>query len=204
MVKSEYTADLGSVGRKAVEVRVLPGAPFIYYFMLYTRRGDKGETTLFGSPKKISKDSIQFEALGALDELNSLLGICKIKAKKSKKIAHVLEHIQNDLFIIQAHISGSNKKLKNTRTQEIEHMIDEIEKQLPKIKGFTISGGTELSSLLDYARTVARRTERRIITLNKKNKVNPSILIYCNRLSSLLFALARLTHKGHQEKNPWY
>lgn len=172
--------------------------------MLYTGRGDKGRTTLFGSHKKISKDSIQFEALGALDELNSLLGICKIKARKSKKIAHLLEGIQNDLFIIQAHISGSTKKIKNTRTQEIEHIIDGIEKQLPKIARFTISDGTKLSSFLDYSRAVARRTERRIVALNQNKKINPAILSYLNRLSSLLFALARLANKGQKEKSPWY
>lgn len=172
--------------------------------MLYTGSGDKGQTTLFGSVQKISKDAPQFEALGALDELNSLLGICKIKSQENKKIAHLLEEIQNDLFIIQAHISGSNKKLKNTRVKQIEHIIDDIEKQLPKITRFTISGGTELSALFDYSRAVARRTERRIITFNRKNKIGSNILTYCNRLSSLLFALSRLANKNQNEKNPWY
>lgn len=172
--------------------------------MLYTRQGDKGQTTLFGSAKKTSKDAPEFKALGALDELNSLIGVCKIKSEKHKKIAHLLEQVQNDLFIIQAQISGSKKELKNNRIKEIEQIIDNIEKQLPKIKRFTISGGTELSAFLDYCRTVARRTERRIVDLSKKNKINPVILTYCNRLSSLLFALSRLTNKNQKEKNPWY
>ncbi len=151
-------------------------------------------------PKKFSKSSPQIEALGALDELNSLLGLCKTKADKS--VLKILEEAQNDLFIIQGEVAGGNNKIKKNRIIEIEKIIDDIEKKLPKIKNFTISGGTKLSALLDYARAVARRAERRCVA--EKKFLSPDSLKYLNRLSSLLFALARLANKGIKEKKPKY
>lgn len=201
-----YAYGLGPYPIFGLRVQISPAALFfkINYSMLYTKRGDKGQSSLFGSAEKISKNAPIFEALGALDELNSLLGICKVKAKKHKKISYTLERVQNDLFIISANIGGSNKKLKKIRVKEMEETIDEIAKKLPHIRKFTIAGGTELSSLLDFSRAVSRRAERRIVVLHKKNKIDPTLLRYCNRLSSLLFALARISHKDHREKNPWY
>ncbi len=173
--------------------------------MLYTRTGDKGQTRIFACRKsaswRISKSSPRIEALGALDELNSLLGFCKIKALGGFTAKH-LEDIQNNLFIIQGEIAGCGKTIKAGRIKEIEKIIDGIEKKLPKIKNFIISGGTELSSLLDYSRAVARRAERRCTTIKKA--ISPSSLIYLNRLSSLLFALARFANKGIKEKKPRY
>lgn len=168
--------------------------------MLYTKSGDKGQTNIFGCPKKFSKSSPKIEALGALDELNSFLGLCKIKSDKS--VSKILEEAQNDLFIIQGEVAGGNNKIKKNRIIEIEKIINSVEKKMPRIKSFTISGGTELSALLDYARAVARRAERRCIAV--KNNISPVTLVYLNRLSSLLFALARLANKGIKEKSPNY
>jgi len=164
--------------------------------MLYTKKGDNGLTTLFSCSKKFSKGSARIEALGALDELNSLLGFCKAKA--GKEIAEILEDIQNDLFILQGEVAGCNTK----KVKELEKIINKIEKKLPKIKSFTIAGGTELSALLDYSRAVARKTERRCVAIKKH--LSPQSLKYLNRLSSLLFALARLANKGIKEKKPKY
>lgn len=174
--------------------------------MIYTRQGDQGQTSIPGSKKKILKNSLLIKALGEVDELNSLIGLSKVKAKKQKNIYQILAKIQNDLFIIQAEISGYKKKIKKQRIQEIEKIINQIEKKLPRIKGFIISGGTELSALLDYIRTVTRRVERQMVALKKKNKISPESFQYLNRLSSLFFVLARLVNKNQKikEKTPKY
>lgn len=168
--------------------------------MFYTRSGDKGQTNIFGCQKKFSKSSPKIEALGALDELNSLLGLCKVKS--GKLISKILEETQNDLFIIQGEVAGCGKIINHARIKEVEKNIDKIEKKLPKIKNFIIVGGTELSALLDYARAVARRAERRCVAAKKD--ISPASFIYLNRLSSLLFALARYANKDIKEKNPRY
>lgn len=170
--------------------------------MFYTGQGDDGRTSIFDC-KKFSKSSLIIEALGALDELNSLLGVCKTKSVKSSMF-NILEDVQNDLFVIQAEVAGAKKSFDKLRTRKIERIIDKIGKELPRIKNFTISGGTELSALLDYARAVARRTERRVVAL--KNKSHKEPVEYLNRLSSLLYVLARQenNHRGIKEKKPRY
>ncbi|MEW5907810.1 MAG: cob(I)yrinic acid a,c-diamide adenosyltransferase [Patescibacteria group bacterium] len=175
--------------------------------MLYTKVGDKGLTTIFDCKKNFLKSSLRIEALGSLDELNSLLGFCKVKSLEVKPpigglTSKTLEDIQNDLFILQGEVAGCGKGIKKNRRTEIEKIIDKIEKKLPKIKNFIISGGTELSALLDYSRAVARRAERRCVA-SKKN-ISPESLKYLNRLSSLLFALARYVNLGIKEKHPRY
>lgn len=181
--------------------------------MLYTRSGDKGQTTVFACPpaggaclKKFSKSSPRIEVLGSLDEINSLLGFCKTRAKNQKNIYKILEGVQSDLFIIQAEVAGCGKKFKKNRIKEIEKIIDGIERKLPKIRSFIIPGGTEISALLDYTRAVARKAERRAAALKGKDKVSKKSLQYLNRLSSLLFALARLVNssRGIKEKSPTY
>lgn len=171
--------------------------------MLYTKKGDNGLTTLFSCSKKFSKGSARIEALGALDELNSLLGFCKTKA--DKKIRKILESVQNDLFVIQAEVACAKKKLNKKRINEVEKLINKIAKELVPfrgIKSFTIAGGTKLSALLDYSRAVARKAERRCVAIKKH--LSPQSLKYLNRLSSLLFALARFANKGIKEKKPKY
>jgi len=185
--------------------------------MLYTRQGDKGDTSFFGCNQRFSKNSALAEALGSIDEINSLLGICKVKAKKTAIkitgkavfLADIIEAIQEDLFIIQANLAGANdKKITQEKIKYLENIIDEIEKQLPLIKSFFISGGNELSALFDYARTVARRAERRAVAYSEseKRKESSEILAYLNRLSSVLYALARISNSksGLKEKNPSY
>lgn len=169
--------------------------------MLYTKKGDKGQTILFGCSKKFSKSSPRIKALGALDELNSLLGFCKVKA--GKEIAKILESVQNDLFVIQSEVAEcSTRPFDKLRVKKIEKIIDSTEKKLPKMKSFTIAGGTELSALLDYSRAVARNAERRCVAIKKH--LSPESLKYLNRLSSLLFVLARFANKGIKEKKSKY
>jgi cob(I)alamin adenosyltransferase len=182
--------------------------------MFYTRKGDKGTTKTFGCDQRISKSSAIAEALGSLDEINSYLGLCKAKVNKEMTLMEdvsvweVLHAVQKNLFIIQAEIAGANMIMDENKIKEIETIIDWIEKELPPIKSFFISGGTETSALFDVARTVARRAERRVVEveLEKKVTVGGNTLAYLNRLSSLLYALARLSnHKsGINEESPDY
>ena len=176
--------------------------------MLYTRKGDKGTTKLFCDQQRISKSSEIPEALGALDELNAFLGFVKVRAQHSSRIAGAIREIQENLFIVQAEVAGADKKIKKRAVKNIEKLINEIEKEIPKIKGFSIAGGTELSSLLDVARTISRRAERRIVAIKDLHlkKISNETTVYMNRLSSFLFALARLANylAGVAEENPKY
>ena len=171
--------------------------------MLYTRKGDKGDTYFFDSQgERFSKGSWRAETLGALDEINSLLGVCKAEAEdinikiNGHTLPDILEQVQQNLFIIQAAIAGADKQITQAKIDFVEGIIDSIEKELPEIKTFFLAGGNELSAILDYARAVARRTERRVIRYSEVGEieVKPEILAYLNRLSSLLYALVRIVN----------
>ena len=178
----------------------------------YTGRGDKGKSEM--GAKKIAKDDPLFEALGSLDELNSWIGYCRAYAKglKFKSLRSQLQAIQETLFIAQAELgmAGMGKKSKihitNIKTQELEKEIAKIDKIVPQIKQFIIPGASELSAKLDIARAFARRVERAFVAFNKKQKLNPDLLQYLNRLSSILFAHARLVNYllNVKEENPTY
>ena len=187
--------------------------------MLYTRKGDAGTTKVFGCDVRISKSSELPEALGALDELNSFLGLCKVHArqvqdsglkigKKTLSTSDILRDVQENLFIVQAEVAGASKKVGKAKVNRIEKIINTIEEEIPPIKSFSIAGGTELSALLDVARTFARRAERRLIAVHDAGirNVTEHTRAYTNRLSSLLFALARLANakSGIVEENPTY
>jgi len=198
--------------------------------MLYTGAGDDGMTKMFHpdalgrgpdqwrrgcNQQRISKSSEIPEALGALDELNSFLGFIKIRAVGEPRlptgkagIASILREAQGNLFIIQAEIAGTGKNIEERAVKHSEELINEIEKEIPPIKEFSIAGGTELSALLDVARTLARRAERRVIAVEEKKlyALSPQTKAYLNRLSSLLFALARLANHlaGAAEESPHY
>ena len=186
--------------------------------MLYTRKGDDGTTKTFGAEKRISKSSPIAEALGSMDEVNSFLGLCKVEAekwnygftvkKKSVKLKEVVHEIQENLFTIQAELAGADKRISVAKITRLETCIDAIEKELPPIKTFFISGGTELASRFDVARTLARRAERRVVLVSETGErtMSKSAMKYMNRLSSILYALARYSNfvYGVQEKAPSY
>lgn len=176
---------------------------------LFTGKGDGGTTTAFGcNQQRISKSSELPEALGALDELNAFLGFVKMRAADSPRIGGILRDVQENLFIIQAETAGADKRLKDGTVEKISEIVNDIEKEIPPISGFSIAGGTELSALLDVARTFARRAERRIIAVKEMGlrDLSDETMTYMNRLSSLLFALARLANHqaGVAEENPKY
>lgn len=126
--------------------------------MLYTRKGDSGTTKTFGCDQRISKSSMIAEALGSLDETNSFLGFCKVKAKEKGLtlnlqkgetliVDQIIHNIQKNLFIIQAELAGASMSIDEEKVKELESVVDTIEKELPPIKSFFISGGTELASI---------------------------------------------------------
>lgn len=167
---------------------------------LYTGRGDGGSTKLFDSKpgERIQKSSPIFEALGTLDELNSLIGWCKVACPSSfeiegKKVADLCHEMQNHLFTIQAEAAGAQKSVHEWGVRDLSIMVHMIESKMPPITTFTVPGGTELSARFDIARTIARRAERRIVTLHESGErpINEWSRAYMNRLSSLLFSLAR-------------
>ncbi len=182
--------------------------------MLYTRKGDNGDTSIFGCDQRFSKSSAIAEALGTLDEVNSFLGVCKTKSKDDdisivgKSIAEILNEVQQNLFIVQAEVASVKKTLEEDKVKQIEEIADAIEKILPPITSFFVSGGTELTADIDFARTLARRAERRVVAVYEEGvvEVGEHTLAYLNRLSSLLYALARLVNlkSGITEQSPTY
>ncbi|MBI5798860.1 MAG: cob(I)yrinic acid a,c-diamide adenosyltransferase [Candidatus Yonathbacteria bacterium] len=176
--------------------------------MLYTGKGDGGTTQTFGCcDQRISKSSAVTEALGTLDEVNSFIGVVKMNTQATE-VAKILDEVQQNLFIVQAEVAGAGKHIDNEKVTELESIINAIEAELPPIKSFFVSGGTELASLLDFARTLARRAERRVVGVAEEGvtTVSKETLAYLNRLSSLLYALARqVNHKsGITEEPPKY
>jgi cob(I)alamin adenosyltransferase len=188
--------------------------PLLLFFILrdmalFTGKGDGGTTKTFDcDQQRISKSSELPEALGSLDELNAFLGFVKMRSGEVPRIREIVRATQEQLFIVQAEIAGSDKRLAVGSVSVVEKIVNDIEKEIPPIKSFSIAGGTELSAMLDVARTLARRAERRIVAVTEGGfrEVTPETKAYMNRLSSLLFALARLANHlaGIAEENPKY
>ncbi len=188
--------------------------------MLYTRKGDNGTTKLFDSPQghRVGKSDLIFQVLGTLDELNSSLGYAKALSLKYKltlstrngrlTYSEILETFQQNLFFIQAELAGSGVQGTKEHVLFLEEIIYEVETVLPPIKSFIVPGGGEAGAYLDVVRTVARRAEREFVMFrNNKERVVCDIgAVYLNRLSSALYALARLANyqMGYSEKKPDY
>jgi cob(I)alamin adenosyltransferase len=172
---------------------------------IYTKRGDKGETSVYDEGpvqgKRISKSSQIVVTLGTIDELNSFIGIC-VSHSEDEKLNAILEEMQKNLLTIGSIIAGSNLRFYIKNTEKLERIIDELEGSLPVLKNFVYPGGDEIASLLQFSRSLARRAEREAVTLNELGKVKSQILTYLNRLSDTLFMLARQQNfrKGVDEK----
>lgn len=184
--------------------------------MLFTRKGDGGTTkTLKQKPgERVSKASCTTEALGTLDELNSFLGLCKVKSAslnwsvEGKTPAQILNQAQQNLFIVQAEIAGAEKTIKQEKVDEVENYVNKMEEQMPPIKSFFVSGGTEMGASFDVARTFARRAERSVIRGIEAGEITigEGTRAYLNRFSSLCYALARFSNfkAGIKEEPPTY
>ncbi|OGH48278.1 MAG: ATP:cob(I)alamin adenosyltransferase [Candidatus Levybacteria bacterium RIFCSPLOWO2_01_FULL_39_10] len=186
---------------------------------IYTRTGDRGRTSLFDG-KKILKSDKRVETYGTIDELNSAIGlaiaeISNVKFQISNKqkrnglplITDELEEIQNDLLEIGSSLAVS-KTLPvdqlSSRPKEFEVLIDKLTSKLPPLNQFILPGGGKGGALLHVARTIARRAERRVVGLSKSEKIDPIVLVYLNRLSDLLFTMARfVNYKEKKREKIW-
>jgi cob(I)alamin adenosyltransferase len=163
---------------------------------IYTKTGDKGETSLFGG-KREPKDSLRITAYGTVDELNSILGVCRA-FNTVQQVDIILEELQHDLFTLGADLatpldvqSRSIKRIQSNDIARLEEHIDTIDPTLEPLKNFILPTGNKSASLLHYARAVCRRAERLVTQLSKQETIGEHPLIYLNRLSDLLFVMAR-------------
>lgn len=167
---------------------------------LYTKKGDDGQTSLFGEGR-VSKDHIQICAYGEIDELNSSIGVAIAHSSNTHlcPVYRILTKIQPRIFDLgtdlctpennnaRKHITPISEEM----VEELEKWIDEITEPVPKLQNFILPGGTIFSAHIHHSRTICRRVERTIVSMNRQWTVNPYIIKWINRLSDLLFALAR-------------
>jgi cob(I)alamin adenosyltransferase len=164
---------------------------------MYTRGGDKGDTSLFGA-RRVPKESLRVDAYGTIDELNSCIGVA-LAACKHEEISKPLKRIQAELFTAGADLASelsaeavaSVPRIQRKEIEHLEKMVDELQEELPRLTSFILPGGSQLSSALHLARAVCRRSERRVVALSRAEKINPEMVPYLNRLSTYLFNLAR-------------
>lgn len=177
---------------------------------VYTKIGDKGRTAFFGCGM-IQKDDPRIEALGAVDELNSVIGVT-LSMVSDKELQEVLTKIQHNLFQVGADLAGSalDKKalprITPVHIQEIEQAIDKIEEQLGMPTQFILPGGTQTSSFLHLCRAITRRSERELVRAKSVIEISPDLMIYVNRLSDFFFMLARQANNevNVKEQQPIY
>ena len=159
---------------------------------LYTRRGDAGTTGLLG-PERVAKDDPRVEAMGAVDELNAVLGMT-LAAQRSRAIRDALLKVQDDLFTVGAELAATGpapSKVPHITAEHVVRLETAMETlQVGPVKEFLLPRGSEALARLHWARTVARRAERRVVALDHKEPVRPEVLRYLNRLSSLLYQMA--------------
>ena len=171
---------------------------------IYTKKGDKGLTFL-ADGKRVKKDCPRLCAYGDVDELNAVLGLCRTE-NDSRLLEKILHRLQNELFAVGADLSTSgDAKIKMPRLSvkfaaRLEKDIDKIEKKLPPLKKFILPAGSDGACFLHLARTVCRRAERSVTALARREKINPEIIVYLNRLSDLLFVMARFANKSEKIK----
>lgn len=165
---------------------------------IYTRQGDDGTTGLLGG-SRLSKSDPRFECTGSIDELNAALGLAAVAIER--RIADLVKQIQNELFVIGAHLGSPDPKASNLpRLDEsiilrLEKEIDAAETELPPLKNFILPGGSEGAAQLHVARTICRRAERALVAFSAANPVSPVMVKYINRLSDWLFVYARLANR---------
>ena len=183
---------------------------------IYTKTGDKGTTGLFGGTR-VPKYDLRIEAYGTVDELNSYIGLVKDQ-NSNLELKNELIQIQNDLFTLGAMLATPQEKeqlkngkerlnipkVDNSNTEFLESSIDLMNQELPAMTNFILPGGHTTVSYCHIARCVCRRAERLCVQLNDETNINPSILVYLNRLSDYLFVLARkLTYELNIDEIPW-
>jgi cob(I)alamin adenosyltransferase len=175
---------------------------------IYTRKGDKGQTSLFGGTT-VKKSSARINAYGTVDELNSVLGLAAAHSPSEKGL-QILTDLQTRLFVLGSDLatlqtkSAKIDRISGKEIEEMEQTIDELENTLPPLTNFILPGGTPAGATLHLARTVCRRAERLTVALAEEEPVNEHCITYLNRLSDLLFVLARFeNHQAGAEETPW-
>jgi len=178
---------------------------------IYTKKGDDGSTGLFDGTR-VSKDHIRVEAYGDVDELSAAIGVARAFAE-DKEIAASLLEIQKDLLALGAQLADPKYESRKVKPKTVvgpekieafERTMDRYEGELPPLKGFILRCGTKGASFLHLACTICRRAERRIVLLSRQVTVPPLVIQYMNRLSDLLFVLARVENKrGGEEQIDW-
>ena len=177
---------------------------------IYTKSGDLGETSLLGGAR-VPKDHLRVAAYGDVDETNAALGA--VRALGEEALERLLFSLQQDLFAIGAQLADPTHKVASKRkkaavtaahVRRLEKAIDQREAKLPPLRSFVMPGGTPAAALLHQARTVCRRAERSVVTLAREADVDPRIIVYLNRLSDLLFVLARFAnHRSGIGEDRW-
>jgi cob(I)alamin adenosyltransferase len=180
---------------------------------IYTRTGDQGETGLFGG-QRVPKNHPRVAAYGEVDELNAHLGLCAALCE-DEELRTTLERLQNDLFVVGADLAtpqeegdrvGSRpvQRISEGMAAALEALIDAYEEGVEPLSSFILPGGTLLAAQLHLARCVCRRAERAVLTAAGRETLNPEVLVYLNRLSDLLFTLARAAnHRAAHPETPW-
>ncbi|WP_298974719.1 cob(I)yrinic acid a,c-diamide adenosyltransferase [uncultured Fusobacterium sp.] len=172
---------------------------------VYTKRGDKGQTDLLGG-STARKDSLKVEAYGCIDETSSFIGLARYYTK-NKVIKERLKEIQNKLLVLGGFLASDEKgkemmkdQIKEEDIKLLEEYIDEYNQKLPPLKYFILPGDEKISAYFHIARTIVRRAERRIVSLAAQEELNPLIQKYVNRLSDLMFVLARYSEEVENKK----
>ena len=172
---------------------------------VYTKRGDKGETDLLGG-SAARKDSLKVESYGCIDETSSFIGLARYYTK-NKVIKEILKEIQNKLLVLGGFLASDEKgkemmkdQIKEEDIKLLEEYIDEYNQKLPPLTHFILPGDDEVAAHFHVARTVVRRAERRIVSLAAQEDLNPLIQKYVNRLSDLMFVLARYSEEVENKK----
>lgn len=183
---------------------------------LYTRTGDRGETSLLGG-RRVPKDHPRVVAYGTIDELNATLGVA-ISFIRQRTLVATLHAIQNELFNIGTELASDQPvparpaggrrgrkqdgvfRLDSAKTKWLEALIDEYDARVPPLRTFVLPSGSTAASFFHLARTVCRRAERAVLTLAQTQAINPAILAYLNRLGDLLFVLARHLNKAARRR----
>jgi cob(I)alamin adenosyltransferase len=171
---------------------------------IYTKTGDKGETGLFGG-KRVKKHDQRIWTIGTIDELNAVLGTANSQIK-NPKVSKLIERLQIELFEVGAELANPDRtgnyfELRAEKVSALEKEIDNLDSKLPALKNFILPGGSFSASLLHQARSICRRAERELVNLATNTTINQNLTRYLNRLSDLLFVLARVENKSQGKKD---
>jgi cob(I)alamin adenosyltransferase len=186
----------------------------VYLSRIYTKTGDQGETAL-GDGSRVAKDHPRVAAYGSVDELNAVLGLLLAQhpaGPDTVEFAELVRSIQNDLFDVGADLcrpqpadeaAGQRLRVRPEQAQRLEAAIDRFNDRLEPLRSFVLPGGSAAAAWCHLARTVCRRAERDVVTLARVEPINPQVIIYLNRLSDLLFVLARVSNQDGREDVLW-